>query len=219
MEKTVKIRAYPDENAGDSSISKLSDKTNNSLELARKDALFEEEKARSLEHVKTIVQLRENLKKEQEKNTGLSRSAFELQAKLNKLATVEENQLVKKNTLLEEERKKSADQLQVIESLKENIKLEQEKNTRLAQNEADLRAKLNNLSTIENSQLVQITAQLGDEKKKSTEHFKTIEQLTENLKQARDISSALEKKIIEQDAKKTELAEMLRKISSIAAGV
>ncbi len=159
IEKTIKIRAYPDENLGNASKSKLPDEKNNRLELANKDALLEEEKSRSLEHLKTIVQLRESLKNEQGKNSDLSKSAFELQAKLYKL------------------------------------------------------------STSEDSQLVRINAQLEDEKKKSTELCKTIEQLTENLKQARYISSALEKKIVEQDAKATELAEMLRKISSIAAGV
>jgi len=219
MEKTVKIRAYPDENKGNASKSKLSDGTDISLELAKKDALLEEEKARSLEHIKTIVQLRESLKKEQEKNADLSKSALELHAKLNKLASVEENQLVKKNILLEEERKRSSDQLMEIESLRANIKQEQEYNSRLAASETDLRAKLDNLSTIGDSQLVKINAQLEEEKNKSTELFKTIEQLTEKLKQAQDISSVLEKNIVEKDSKAKELAEMLRKISSIAAGV
>jgi hypothetical protein len=219
MEKTVKIRAYADANKGNLSKTKLSDEKSNSLEIEKKDALLEEEKSRSLEHIKTIVLLRENLKKEQEKNADLSISVFELQAKLNKLSSVEDNQLVKKNTLLEEEKKRSADQLKVIESLRENIKHEQVIKTKFAESEADLRAKLNNLTTIEDNQLVKKNAELEYEKKKSLELSKSVEQLKENLKLAQNKSSELEKKIVEQDFKAKELAEMLRKISSISAGV
>ena len=219
MEKTVKIRAFSDTSKGNQSKSKTSDENDNRNELAKKDALLEEEKSRSLEHIKTIVQLRESLKKEQEKNSDLSKNAFELQAKLNKLSTVEENQLVKKNSLLEEERKKSADQLIEIESLRESVKQEQEINAILAKSEGELRAKLKNLTTIEDNQLVQKNALLEEEKKKSFELIKTIDQIKESLKQAQEKSSALEQKIVAQDAKAKELAEKLSKISNIAAGV
>src|ERR1035441_5684916 len=109
MEKTVKIRAYTGENNGDIPKENPADDINSSLQLAMKSAQLEEEKSRTLENLKTIVQLRESLKQEQEKNAGLAKSVADLQGKLNKLASVEENQLVKKNTQLEDERKKSGD--------------------------------------------------------------------------------------------------------------
>lgn len=218
MDKTVKLRAYQDDKKENVSKAKLSDEKNFELELAKKDAFLEEEKARSLEHIKTIVQLREGLKKEQEKNAELSRSVTELQAKLNKLDDVEENQLVKKNTQLEEEKKKSAEQLKVIELLRENLKQEQENVAKLVKSEAELHAKLNKLATVEDNQLVKKNAQLDEEKRKSFEYYNTIEKLKDNLKQEHNKSLALEKKVVEQDAKAKELADMLRKISSIAAG-
>jgi hypothetical protein len=219
MEKTVKIRAFSDASKGNLSKSKISDDNDNRIELAKKEALLEEEKSRSLEHIKTIVQLRESLKKEQEKNSDFAKNAFELQAKLNKLASVEENQLVKKNALLEEERKRSADQLKEIESLRESFNQEQEINAILAKSEGELRAKFKNLTTIEDNQLVQKNALLEEEKKKTFELIKTLDQVKESLKQAQEKYLALEQKIAEQDAKAKNLAEKLSKISSIAAGV
>jgi len=220
MEKTVKIRAYQEDNKDKvSSKDNPADDKNKTLELEKKDALLEEEKARSLEHIKTIVQLRESLKKEQERNTDLSKAAAELQAKLSRLADVEENQLVKKNTQLEEEKKKSAEQLKVIELLKEKVRQEIEKNSKLIESETDLQAKLNKLAAVEDNQLAKKNTQLEEEKKKSIGYFNMIELLKESLKQEQQKSSTLEKKIVEQGAKAKELADMLRKISSIAAGV
>src|SRR5450631_889830 len=156
MEKTVKIPAFAGEDSDDvtqANIAITGDK-NVSLQLAMKDAQIEDEKSRTLEHLKTIVQLKESLKQEQEKSFVLAKSVADLQGKLNKLASVEENQLVKKNTQLEEEKKKTSEQLKTIELLSESLKEEKQKNSWLVNNAADLHAKLNKLSEVEENQLV-----------------------------------------------------------------
>lgn len=79
----------------------------------------------------------------------MSKTSSELQAKLNKLADVEENQLVKKNIQLEEEKKRSCEQLKVIELLKESIRQEREKNYKLVENEVVLREELNKLKALD----------------------------------------------------------------------
>jgi hypothetical protein len=127
MDKTVKTFAYSEDDNGNSQESNFASDNNNSLELAMKDAQIAEEQSRSLEHLKTIVQLRESLKQGQEKNSELSKMVTDLQGKLHKLSSVEENQLFKKNALLEEEKIKSGKYLKTINELMESLKLEQEK--------------------------------------------------------------------------------------------
>jgi NAD-dependent SIR2 family protein deacetylase len=217
MDKTVKTFVYSED--GNSQKSNLADDKINSLELAMKVAQLEDEKSRSLEHLKTIVQLRENLKKEQEKNSDLSKTVTDLHGKLNKLSSVEDNQLVKKNTLLEEERKKTVEQLKVIDLLKENLKLEQHQNAELVTRVDDLQGKLNKLASVDAEQLFKKNAQLEDEKKKSGEYLKSINELVENLKIEQAKVAEMEKKIALQETKAKELAEVLSTISNIAAGV
>jgi hypothetical protein len=219
MEKTVKIRAYPGENKGDIPKENPVDDKSSSLHLAMKDAQLEEEKSRTLENLKTIVQLRESLKQEQEKNAELVKSVADLRGKLNKLASVEENQLVKKNAQLEDEKRKSSEQLQAIELLKESLKEEKDKNVLLTVNSADLHAKLNKLSEVEENQLIRKNTLLEDEKKKSIGYLKEIEQLKENVKQEQAKRAELEKKSALQEAKAKEMAEIISTISNIAAGV
>jgi N-acetylmuramoyl-L-alanine amidase CwlA len=184
-----------------------------------KSAQLEEEKSRTLENLKTIVQLRESLKQEQEKNAGLVKSVADLQGKLNKLASVEENQLVKKNTQLEDERKKSGEQLKAIELLKESLKTEKDKNALQAISSAELHAKLNKLSEAEENQLLKKNTLLEEEKKKSLQYAKEIDLFKERLKQEQAKTADLEKKTATQEIKVKELTELLGKISTIAAGV
>jgi N-acetylmuramoyl-L-alanine amidase CwlA len=219
MEKTVKIRAYTGENNGDIPKENPADDINSSLQLAMKSAQLEEEKSRTLENLKTIVQLRESLKQEQEKNAGLVKSVADLQGKLNKLASVEENQLVKKNTQLEDERKKSGEQLKAIELLKESLKTEKDKNALQAISSAELHAKLNKLSEAEENQLLKKNTLLEEEKKKSLQYAKEIDLFKERLKQEQAKTADLEKKTATQEIKVKELTELLGKISTIAAGV
>ncbi len=219
MDKTVKTFAYSEDDNGNSQTSNLADDKKRSLELAMKDAQLDEEKSRSLENLKTIVQLREHLKHEQEKNSDLTERVADLHGKLNKLSSVEENQLFKKNTQLEEEKKKILDQLKANELLKENLKLEQNKNAELFKKVTDLQGKLNKLASLEDNQLYKKNVQLEDEKKKSGGYLKTINELMEKLKLEQAKSAEMEKKIAFQETKAKELAEVLSTISNIAAGV
>ena len=115
MDKTLKLRALTDTAKNSVSKGNAAENRNRHQELARKDALLEEERSKSHELLKTIVQLRESLKQEQERSA-------DLKARLTKLDAVEESQLVRKNAQLEEEKKKSLEHLSMIEQLQENIK-------------------------------------------------------------------------------------------------
>ena len=132
MEKTVKIRTFSDGAKSDALQGKLADDQDKSLELAMKDAQLEEEKSRSLEHLKTIVQLRESLKQERTKT-----------------AELEANVLAKKNTQLEEEKGKSLEHLRMIVQLRESLKQEQAKTAEMAKKAAGLEAKAKELAVLE----------------------------------------------------------------------
>lgn len=127
MEKTVKIRAYPDDAKSNASQGNLADDQNRSLELAMKNAQLEEEKSRSHEHLKTIVQLRESLKQEQAKTAEMARKTAEQDAKVKDLAGLEANELARKNAQREEEKKRLLDLMKMIEQLRESLKQEQAK--------------------------------------------------------------------------------------------
>jgi chromosome segregation ATPase len=134
MDKTLKLHAYPDKAKSDVPQDNL----------AHKNAQLEEEKSKSLELLKTIVQLRESLKQEQAKTA-------EMEVKFNKLVVLEESQLAKKNAQLEEEKKKSLEQLRTIEQLRESIKQDQAKNAEIqakAKELAVLEAKVKDLSAV-----------------------------------------------------------------------
>jgi hypothetical protein len=114
---------------------------------------------------------------------------------------------------------KTAEQLKVIELLKENLKMEQNQNAELLKKIDDLQDKLYKLTSLEDDQLVKKNAELEDEKKKSSAYLKTINELMENLKLEQEKSAEMEKKIAFQETKAKELAEVLSTISNIAAGV
>jgi len=146
-------------------------------------------------------------------------------------------ELVKKNALLEEENKKSIEYLRTIEQLKESLRQEQAKAAEMAAKTAKLEAKVNDLAALEANDIARKNAQIEEEKKKSIEYSKMVEQLKESLKQeqakAADATkkmaglearinelSALEAKVSEVaglEAKVKELTDMLGKISGIAA--
>ena len=77
MDKTLKLRTYSGDTKGKDSEGNIPKDRNIALELEKKTALLEEEKSKSIDMLKTIVQLRESLKQEQE------RSAV-MEAKINK---------------------------------------------------------------------------------------------------------------------------------------
>lgn len=92
-----------------------------------KNAQLEEEKSRSLEHLKTIVQLRESLKQEQAKTAEMARKMAEQDAKAKDLAALEANELARKNAQREEEKRKTLDLMKTIEQLRESLRQEQAK--------------------------------------------------------------------------------------------
>jgi len=146
-------------------------------------------------------------------------------------------ELVKKNALLEEENKKSLEHLKAIEQLRESLKQEQAKSAEMTAKTAKLEAKVNDLAALEANEFARKNAQIEEEKKKSLEHLKTIEQLKESLKQEQAKTAEMAKKmaaleakikelsgleakvkeVAELDAKVKELTDMLGKISGIAA--
>jgi chromosome segregation ATPase len=131
MDKTVKTFVYSKDDNSNSQKSTLADDKNNTLELASKDAQHEEVRNLSHEHLKTITHLKESLKQEQVKNSDLAKKVIDLQGKLSKLSSVEENQLAKKNAQFEDEKKKSSAYLKTINELMEKLKIEQEKSAEL----------------------------------------------------------------------------------------
>ncbi|MDD2686234.1 MAG: hypothetical protein PHY62_08765 [Gallionella sp.] len=114
-----------------------------------KDAQIEEERSRSLEHLKTIVQLREGLKQEQAKTAEMGKKNADLENKVNELVTLEAKELAKKNTEFEEAKNQSLAQLKLIEQLKDELKQEQAKLAemeRKASESATLDARVRELS-------------------------------------------------------------------------
>ena len=197
MDKTIKIRAYSGEAKGDLAQGNLADDKNKSLELAMKDAQIEEEQSRSLEHLKTIVHLRESLKQEQARTVELLKRADEFEAKLKALASLEAGELATRNVQVEEEKNKSLEHLKTIEQLRENLKQEQAKTAEMAKRADELQARTKSLETLQ-------------------EKVNEIPLLEARIREL----AALEIKIKEMaalEAKVKELGEALGKISSIAA--
>ncbi len=189
MDKTLKLRTYPDSTQND-----VAKERNIALELEKKTAHLEEERNKSLDLVKTIVQLRESLKQEQEKTAVL-------EARVIKLDSVEENQLIRKNAQLEEEKKKSLEYMKTIEQLRESLTQEQERTAQLSARIADLETKVIKLDSVEESHLVRKNTELEEEKKKSLEYMKTIEQLRDSSKQDLEKSAQMLNKLAELQAK------------------
>lgn len=85
MDRTVKIPAFSGEIKPGASQDNLSKDQKLALELASKNALLEEEKARSRDQVNVIEHLRESIKQEQAKSAALAMKAADLEAKLDDL--------------------------------------------------------------------------------------------------------------------------------------
>ncbi len=120
MDKTLKLHALPG--------------------AVKSDQLEGEKK--SLELLKTVEQLRASLQQEQAKTA-------ELEARINKLVVLGEEQLARKNALLAEEKKKSLEQMSTIEQLREVIKRDQASNTELDKKNAELQAKTKEVAALE----------------------------------------------------------------------
>ncbi|MDD5300474.1 MAG: hypothetical protein PHD65_08270 [Gallionella sp.] len=187
MDKTVKVRAYPDDAKSNVPRSNLTEDQDKMVELVKKNALLEEENKKSREYLNTIEQLKESLKQEQVKTAEMAAKTAKLEAKVNDLAALEANDLAMKNAQIEEEKKKSLEHLKTIEQLRESLKQEQAKTAEMVKKTAGLEAKINELSGLEDK-------------------VKAVAELEAKVKEL----PALEAKV-------KELTDILGKISGIAA--
>lgn len=215
MDKTVKIRAYSGDTKAEAPQASAAGGKN--LEFALLEAQLQEEKSKSLEHLKTIVQLRESLKQEQAKVAELSR----------KPAGADPEELARKTAQLEEERQKWLELAKANDQLKESLKQEQARAAEAAKRAADLDAKAKELLAEGGNELSRVKAQLEEEKNKSLAQAKTIEQLNlrlqqeeANLAQMSTTLTELEHRAREfttLENRVKELGEALGKIAVIAA--
>jgi uncharacterized protein YlxW (UPF0749 family) len=89
---TIKIRAYASKSEGEDVQSNLSEEQSNALELLKRTAqLREEEKNKSLEHLKAIELLQESLRQEQAKTADMAKTMVGLKGQLKELAGQESN--------------------------------------------------------------------------------------------------------------------------------
>jgi uncharacterized phage infection (PIP) family protein YhgE len=123
MDKTVKMRAYTDPG----SAQPASKQKEIDLELAARDAQLADERNKSLEQLKTIVQLREALKQEQVRTAEASKRVNELESGLQQVSASSAKELAHKATQLEAEIKKAADAEGKCKELQAQLKQEQDK--------------------------------------------------------------------------------------------
>lgn len=149
MDKTVKLRAYSEPAKDEVAKGNAATDQNLSLELAKKSTLLEEEKKKSLEHLKANEQLRDSFKQEQAKVAELSKKLADLELKTKEFAALEASERAKKDAQLEEERRKSLEQAKTIEQLRESLKQEQAKAASIANQSAELQAKNKEIEVLE----------------------------------------------------------------------
>jgi chromosome segregation ATPase len=154
MDKTVKMRAYTDPG----SAQPASKQKEIDLELAARDAQLADERNKSLEQLKTIVQLREALKQEQARTAEASKRVNELESGLQQVSASSAKELARKDALLEAEMKKATDAEAKCTELQTQLKQEQAKlasmpdQSRLLEAKdkelADLKARLHDLGGV-----------------------------------------------------------------------
>jgi len=149
MDKTVKISAYSPPTRSAVPQEKPAMDRFVALELEQKQAQLDEERNKSLELLRNVVQLRESLKQEQAKSPEQEAKVVQLEDKLKKLAALEESQIAKRNAQIEEEKKYSLELMHTIEQLKEDIKQEKAKSFEIAHSGVELEAKLIEIAALE----------------------------------------------------------------------
>jgi len=126
-----------------------------------------------------------------------------------------------KQAKLDEERNKSLEMLKTITQLRESLKQEQAKSaeleSRLSKLEqdktAEMEAKLRKLSEMEENRFIKFNAQFEEEKKKSLEYMRTIEQLRESLKQEQSKLASVSTSASELEVKTKAIAALEAKLS------
>jgi myosin heavy subunit len=201
MDKTVKIRAYPDDAKGAPQGNQKEDQ-GKVLELARKNAQLEE---KSLDQLRIIEQLKESLRQEQAKAAELAK----------KTAGADVSVLALKEAQLEEEKSRGVENLKTIVQLRESLKLEQGKTAEMVKIISELEARAKESASAEASELVKRTAELEEEKRKLLEQAQTIEQLRESLKQEQAKSAGMADKLSELEAGAREVAALEAKVNEL----
>ena len=123
MDKTVKIRAYTDPASGQPA----SRQKEQDIELAAREAQLDDERKKSLEQLKTIVQLREALKQEQSRTAEASKRVNELESGLQQISASSANELARKDAQLEAEMKKAVEAESKCKELQNQLRQEQTK--------------------------------------------------------------------------------------------
>lgn len=210
MDKTLKLRAFAEEAQKKHASDEQAKAAAEASALEKKTAQLEEEQRKSLELFKTIIQMREDLKKEQER-------AASLEAKLHKLDSVEENQLVRKNAELEDARKKLNEAQKLNEHLRASLEQEGANSAEMAKKLAALESNAGDSASTAEKELVAAIKQLEAEKKYSAELKATVEGLRENIKQDLSGKAAEMEKVRAMEARVAELTAVVEKIVGIAA--
>ncbi len=167
IDKTLKLQSYSGETKPAETkpaVQQTLPADELALELKMKNEQIEEERSRSLEHLKVIVQLRESLKQEQAKAAEAVKKAAELEAKIKSMTAQETSELANKIAQIEEEKSKSLELTRIIEQLRETLKQEQAKTAEVAKKIAEADTKIKEAIMLEarvkemNETLAKITA-------------------------------------------------------------
>ncbi len=160
QDKTLKLRAYSEPAKSEAVQGAPAKDQEVAQKLQQVTAQLEDEKDKSLELLKTIVQLRESLKQEQVKTSDIVRKAAELEAKAKEAASSMTNELARKSAQLEDEKKRTAEQAKALEQLRESIKQEQARNADASNLPAKLEAKTKEVAALE-AKVKEMSAVLG----------------------------------------------------------
>lgn len=117
-------------------------------------------------------------------------------------------ELAKRNAQLEDENKKALDYLKTIAQLKEGLAQEQART-------AELEAKMKNLVALGEQDLARYKVLIEEERKKTLEQSKAVEQLREILQQEQARTAELGKKTTALEAMDKELAELAAKVRDL----
>lgn len=98
-ETTIKTHTYSGKAERTVPQNNLTEEQNNALELVKRSAQLEEEKKKSLEHLKTIDRLKASLNQEQAKTAEMAKKMAVLEAQIKEIPVLEAK--VKKSTELE----------------------------------------------------------------------------------------------------------------------
>lgn len=144
MDRTLKMRAF----AAEAAKAQQSNEHNLSLELAKRDALLEEEKKKSSEYQLMINQLRESLKLEQTRTAEMVKKKTEMENKVKELSSVDHGEMAKKNAEIDELQQKVVENVRVIMQLRESNKQEQARTAEMIRQKSELDAKLKEQSEV-----------------------------------------------------------------------